>query len=179
MTTLQRTAFFRLVGKAYATSGIGGREAWRKAEMDQAIPGCSSVSKVVSQSDYDIVMLHFAKLAEDFAAVSKYSTSVERRLRHVLSAVQADLEYLRGQGIPDAYMAGIYHQAGAPDYTTLDDIPGEHLRLIVQIADSYVRRLRKAARLRPADLPSAGYPWRIRGHRAAIEADAAHRRQIA
>jgi hypothetical protein len=179
MTTMQRVAFFKLVGKAHSKSGIGDREVWRKAEMDQAIPGCHSVSQVLTAADYDSMMLHFAKLAEDFGAVAHYAAAAEKRMRHVLGAVAADLEHLRGVGIPDAYMEAIYRQAGGASYATLDDIPAEHLRLLVQIADSHVRRLRKAARLRPSDLPSAGYPWRIRGHRAAIEADAIHRRKIA
>lgn len=179
MTTMQRVAFFKLVGQAYSKSGIGDREVWRKAEMDQAIPGCHSVSDVRGQEHYETIMLHFAKAAEDFAAVQYWAVAVERRHRHVLGAISADLDYLRMRGHQDAYMAGIYHQAGHPAYTTIDDIPVEHLHLIVQIADSYARKLRKAAGLRPCDLPSAGHPWRIRGYRAAAVADARTSRMIA
>lgn len=176
MTTMQRVAFFKLVGQAFAKSGMGeNRDEWRKSEMAQAIPGCRSVSQVVSQSDYDVLMLHFAQLAESFDMVAKFSVAAERRLRHIMRAVAADLEFFQDRGVDDAYMLGIYRQAGAPEYVTIDDIPEEHLRLIVQIADTHVRRLRKAYGLRPGNLPSAGYPWRIRGHLAAIEADAAHR----
>lgn len=179
MTTMQRVAFFKLVGKAYARSGIGDRDVWRKAEMDQAVPGCHSVSDVPNAETYELLMLHFAKLAEDYSAVSYWAVAVERRHRHVLRAISADLDYLRQRGHQDAYMTGIYHQAGHPDYTTIDDIPVEHLHLIVQIADSYVRKLRKASGLRPCDLPSAGSPWRIRGYTAAAGADARHARKIA
>jgi hypothetical protein len=179
MTTMQRVAFFRLVGKAYSRSGIGDREVWRKFEMGQAIVGCHSVSDVLCTEDYDALMLHFAKLAEDFSAVQYWAVAVERRHRHVLRAISADLDYLRARGHTDAYMAGIYHQAGHPAYTTIDDIPVEHLHIIVQIADSYARRLRKAAGLRPCDLPSAGSPWRIRGTRAAELADSRAHRHVA
>lgn len=171
MTKMQRVAFFRLANVAHRHAGDGTPfDAWRKHEMSAAIPGCDSVSKVGMRKEYELLMLHFAILAEDFDLVAHYAVGQESRLRWVLRAIEADLEFMARRGVDDSYMAAIYHQAGYPSYHAIDDVPSEALRLIVQIADSYVRKLRKAAGLDPADLPSAGSPWCIRGHRAAEEA---------
>jgi hypothetical protein len=160
-------AFFKLVNAAWGVSGFGGdRDAWRKTEMAEAVPGCDSVKKVRDAETYDALMLHFAKLAQDERAVRHYAVASERRLRFILQAVEADLSFLRGRGCGDAYMEGIYRQAGGPSYNKIDDIPVEHLRLVVQIADSHVRKLRKTADVEIHQLPSAGDPWRIRGVKA-------------
>ena len=170
MTTSQRVFFFKVVNQAYKVSGDGTQcEAWRKRQMVIAIPGCDSVSRVTSQEQFETLMLHFATLSNDFELASKFSVAQETRLRFILGAVEADLTFLRERGCNDAWMTGIYHQMGHPDYNTIDDIPSDSLRLLVQIADSYVRKLRRAAGLDPSDLPSAGPPWCIRGVRAAQE----------
>lgn len=177
MTEKQRIAFFRLAGAAHRHAGDGAPfDPWRKAEMHAAIPGCDSVSKVGQQKEFETLMLHFAILAENYDLVAHYSVGQESRLRWVLRAIEADLACMAQRGVDDSYMAAIYHQAGYPHYHTIDDVPSDALRLIVQIADSYVRKLRKAAGLEPADLPSAGPPWCIRGHRAAEDAALRHRR---
>ena len=168
MTPKQRTAFFKLVNDAWSVSGTGrDKEAWRKAEMAKAIPGLTSTKAIRNSSDFDALMLHFAILAQDADACQYYAAASERRYRHILRAVEADLAFLRGEGFSEAYMVAIYHQTGAPSYNTIDDIPAEHLHLIVQIADSYVRKLRYKTTLEPWQLPSAGEPWCIRGVRAA------------
>lgn len=167
MTDLQRVAFFRLAHAAHRHAGEGPFDPWRKDQMAVAVPGCTSVSKVGKQKDYEALMLHFAILGEEFDLVAKYAVGQERRLRFVLQAVEADLAFLAGRGVDDAYMVGIYHQAGFPAYNTIDDIPSDALHLLVQISDSYVRKLRKAEHLEPSDLPSSGPPWCIRGVRAA------------
>jgi hypothetical protein len=167
ITTKQRIAFFKLFNTACGISGFGGdKEAWRKAEMMEAA-GIASVKLVKTQEDYDALMLHFAQLAQDERAVRHYAVASERRHRFILQAVEADLSFLRGRGCGDAYMEGIYRQAGFPACRKMDDIPVEHLRLLVQIADSHVRKLRRSAGLEPRQLPSAGDPWRIRGVKAA------------
>jgi len=161
----QRIAFFKMVGAAWTVSGFGvDREAWRRKEMVEAV-GIDSFRLVKFQETYEELMLHFARLAQDMRSVSYYAEATERRLRFVMRAVEADLEFLRGHGHGDAYMVGIYRQAGFDGWRAIDDIPAEHLRLVVQIADSYVRKLRAGAGLKPRDLPSAGAPWHIRGLR--------------
>ena len=172
MTPKQRTAFFKLVNDAWTVSGTGrDKEAWRKIEMANALPGLTSTKSIRDSADFDTLMLHFAVLAQDADACADYAAAEERRHRHILRAVEADLAFFRGQGFNDAYFEAIYKQAGGATYLTLDDIPATHLRLIVQIADSHVRKLRRAAGLEPWQLPSAGAPWRIRGHRAALLAE--------
>ena len=164
MTTRQRVAFFKLVGDAFQVSGFGSdREAFRKQEMQVAIPGCDSVSKINTNARYETMMRHFAILAQDAATIRLYADSSERRYRHILHAIEADLGFLRGQGCGDAYMAGIYRKSGGPDYADINDIPEDKLSLVVQIADSFVRSLRQKAKLRISDLPSSGAPWFIRG----------------
>ena len=168
ITTKQRIAFFKLVGDAWEVSGIGiDKDGWRRNEMSEAVPGLDSFKDVASQETYEILMLHFAKLAQGTRSVGYYATSIERRYRFVLKAVEADMAFFRGKGFDDAYIEGIYHQAGFPEYQKIDDIPAEHLKLIVQIADSWVRKLRQNAKLEPYHLPSAGEPWCIRGYKAA------------
>jgi len=166
MTQRQRIAFFKLVGDAFQISGFGpDREAWRKQEMQVAIPGCDSISKVNTNLRYETMMKHFAILAQDAATIALYADASERRYRHILHALEADLTFLRGQGCGDAYMAGIYRKCGGPDYADINDIPEDKLGLVVQIADSFVRSLRQKAGLRIRDLPSASHPWSIRGGR--------------
>ena len=168
MTPKQRTAFFKLFNDAWAVSGTGrDKEAWRKAEMAKAIPGLLSTKHIHDSTEFDKLMLHFAILAQDAEACQYYASAEERRYRHILRAVEADLSFFRGEGFNEAYFVAIYHQAGAPSYNTIDDIPAERLHLIVQIADSYVRKLRYKTTLEPWQLPSAGEPWCIRGVRAA------------
>jgi hypothetical protein len=168
MTPKQRTAFFKLFNDAWAVSGTGrDKDAWRKTEMANAIPGLTTTKAIRDSADFDTLMRHFAVLAQDADACAYYAAAEERRHRHILRAVEADLAFLRNEGFNEAYMVAIYHQTGAPSYNTIDDIPAKHLHLIVQIADSYVRKLRRAADLEPWQLPSAGKPWCIRGVRAA------------
>jgi hypothetical protein len=169
MTPKQRTAFFKLFNDAWAVSGTGrDKDAWRKTEMANAIPGLTSTKALRDSADFDALMLHFATLAQDADTIKYYAAAEERRHRHILRAVEADLTFFRNEGFNDAYFEAIYKQAGGATYRTLDDIPAQHLRLIVQIADSHVRKLRRAADLEPWQLPSAGEPWRIRGLRAAL-----------
>jgi len=164
MTKRQRIAFFTLVGDAFHVSGFGtDREAWRKQEMQVAIPECDSISKVNTNARYETMMMHFAQLAQDARTIRLYADASERRYRHVLQAIEADLGFLRGHGCDDAYMAGIYRKSGGPDYADINDIPEDKLSLVVQIADSFVRSLRQKAKLSIRDLPSSGAPWFIRG----------------
>ena len=167
MTPKQRIAFFKLFNDAWTVSGTGSdREAWRKKEMAEAIPGLTSTKQITSVSQFDTLMLHFAQLAQDTDAILYYAGADERRYRHLLAAINADFAFFRGAGFDDAYLEAIYHQAGYPSYNKIEDIPAEHLQQIVQIADSYVRKLRHKSNLEPWQLPSAGEPWRIRGVRA-------------
>lgn len=172
MTQRQRIAFFKLVGDAFQVSGFGSdRETWRKHEMQVAIQGCDSISKVNTNLRYETLMKHFAILAQDAATIRLYADASERRYRHILHALEADLSFLRGQGCGDAYMAGIYKRAGGPDYADIHDIPEDKLALVVQIADSFVRSLRQKAKLRIRDLPSSGDPWFIRGENPGARTD--------
>jgi len=164
MTLKQRISFFKLVSNAWHVSGVGlDKDEWRRKEMAEAVPGCDSLSKVKNQEDYEEIMLHFAKLANDHGKTMHYCVARERRLRFVLGAIEADLSFLRGSGIGDAYMEGIYHQMGHPSYCKIDDIPAEYLRTVIQIADTYVRKLRSKAGIELRRMPSYGAPWHIRG----------------
>lgn len=164
MTDNRRIAFFRVVRDAFQISGFGSSyDAWRKVEMAKVIPGCDSVSKVKSKEDYEALMLHFGILAQDEAVIKLYSDPSERRHRFVLKAIEADLEYLRGKGCDDAYMEAIYKRAVGVSFASIDDIPADQLKLVVQIADSFSRRLRRKARVTIDSLPSAHPPFCIRG----------------
>ena len=135
--------------------------------MAEAVPSYTSTKRRITVADFEKLMLHFATLAQDADAIMYYASAEERRYRHILRAVEADFAFFRNEGFDDAYLLAIYHQTGAPDYNTIEDIPAEKLRLIVQIADSYVRKLRIKAGCEIWQLPSAGEPWCIRGIRAA------------
>jgi len=70
MTPKQRTAFFKLFNDAWTVSGTGReKDAWRKAEMAEAVPSYTSTKRRITVADFEKLMLHFATLAQDADAI--------------------------------------------------------------------------------------------------------------
>jgi hypothetical protein len=166
LTPAQRTKFFQLARKAWATvSPDTPFDDWRKQIMIDA--GYSpSVSQVDHVWGYENLMLRFAVLAYDDSAIGYWSACVERRLRWVLKGLATDLQYLQTTGVGEEYIAGIYAQAGMLP-ADFEDAPVQHLWCCLQILDTRIRSLCKRDGIALHLLPTAGPPWQFRGVRAA------------
>jgi hypothetical protein len=166
LTDSQRVKFFKLARAAYSKESPGiPFDGWRKQEMRAAkLP--DSVFKVDRVWGYDNLMLHFATLAMDASAVGYFTAAAERRLRWVLKGLATDLQYLRKTGVDEAYIKGIYRQAGMLP-SDFDDAPARQLWLVLQMLDTHIRRLCKRDGIPLEMLPTAGHPYGIRGQSAA------------
>lgn len=140
-------------------------DAWRKQVMvDAGYP--SSTSEVDHVFGYEDLMLRFAVLAYDDAAIGYFTACSERRLRWVLNGLATDLQFLQASGVGPEYIAGIYGQAGLmPE--DFDDAPVQRLWCCLQILDTRIRRLCERDGIALRLLPTAGNPWQFRGVRAA------------
>ena len=166
LTDAQRVKFFKLARAAYSRESPGVPfDAWRKAEMRAAgLP--DSVTKVDRVWGFDTLMLHFASLAMDASAVGYFAAAAERRLRWCLKGLATDLQWLQKTGVGEAYIKGIYRQAGMlPE--DFGDAPAQTLWRVLQMLDTHVRRLCKRDGIELRMLPTAGQPWGFRGAHAA------------
>lgn len=166
LTENQRPKFFKLARKAYDRESPGVPfDDWRKQIMvDAGYP--PSTSKVDHVFGYEELMLRFAVLAYDDAAIGYFTACSERRLRWVLNGLATDLQFLQASGVGPEYIAGIYGQAGMlPE--EFDDAPSQRLWCCLQILDTRIRRLCERDGIALRLLPTAGNPWQFRGVRAA------------
>jgi len=166
LTDAQRVKFFKLARAAYAReSPTAPFDEWRRAEMEAAgMP--DSVSKVDRVWGYDGLMLHFAKLAFDIGAIGYFTSAAERRLRWVLDGLATDLQWLQKTGVDEAYIKGIYRQAGMMP-ADFSDAPAQRLWQVLQIMDTRIRSLCGRDGIKLMMLPTAGHPWGFRGVHAA------------
>ena len=166
LTENQRPKFFQMARKAYDRESPGVPfDAWRKQVMvDAGYP--PSTSEVDHVFGYEDLMLRFAVLAYDDAAIGYFTACSERRLRWVLSGLATDLQFLQASGVGPEYIAGIYGQAGLmPE--EFEDAPVQRLWCCLQILDTRIRRLCERDGIALRLLPTAGNPWQFRGVRAA------------
>lgn len=166
LTENQRPKFFQMARKAYDRESPGVPfDAWRKQVMvDAGYP--PSTSEVDHVFGYEELMLRFAVLAYDDAAIGYFTACSERRLRWVLSGLATDLQFLQASGVGPEYIAGIYGQAGLmPE--EFSDAPVQRLWCCLQILDTRIRRLCERDGISLRLLPTAGNPWQFRGVRAA------------
>lgn len=166
LTENQRPKFFQMARKAYDRESPGVPfDTWRKQVMvDAGYP--ASTSEVDHVFGYEDLMLRFAVLAYDDAAIGYFTACSERRLRWVLSGLATDLQFLQASGVGPEYIAGIYGQAGLmPE--EFEDAPVQRLWCCLQILDTRIRRLCERDGIALRLLPTAGNPWQFRGVRAA------------
>ena len=165
LTAPQRVKFFKLARAAYAReSPPVPFDEWRKDEMKSA--GCEdSVSRVNHVWEYDSLMLHFATIAMDAGAMGYFTAATERRLRWVLNGLATDLQWLQKTGVDEAYILGIYRQAGMlpEDFA---DAPAQQLWRVLQILDTRIRRLCERDGIKLHLLPTGAPPYSFRGKTA-------------
>lgn len=88
-------------------------------------------------------MLRFAQEAGDVHSVEYWTAAAERRQRHLIDKKLAALDRLEGGFHGASYFAGILARSGIlQPGQDMDDIPAEHLRTVVQILDTHIRRIR-------------------------------------
>jgi hypothetical protein len=91
--------------------------------------------------DYDLACLHFAQIAGDDNAISYFSASAERRMRHLISDRIRSISALEGWTCDWHYVRSIYEHMNLP--LTIDEAPAKLLWKVFQALDTHVRRLRK------------------------------------
>jgi hypothetical protein len=162
LTSAQRPKFFKLARAAYdRESPRMPFDDWRKHQM--VVAGYPASTSLVDKVwGYEALMLHFATLAFDVAAVEYFTSCSERRLRWVLAGLATDLQFIQKTGVGEDYIAGIYLQAGLLP-TEFADAPAQRLWCCLQILDTRIRRLCERDGIALRLLPTAGAPWCFRG----------------
>jgi len=166
LTSAQRPKFFKLARAAYDRESPSMTfEEWRKHQM--VVAGYPASTSLVDKVwGFEALMLHFATLAFDVAAVEYFTSCAERRLRWVLAGLATDLQFIQKTGVGEDYIAGIYRHAGLLP-TEFSDAPATRLWCCLQILDTRIRRLCERDGIALRLLPTAGNPWQFRGVRAA------------
>jgi hypothetical protein len=159
----QRSRYFELVSKAWKQhceqtgeqANSRAAETQFRREINMKATQCYSIKEMNQTTDFDAVMLELAIIAFDEYWIDRLSCSAERRLRWILrNQFIPDLEFLMKEQIGWEYITGICEQAKIP--TRMDDCPAPMLMKIVQMVDTYIRRLAKKSGIDLIDLPS-GY----------------------
>ncbi len=170
LTDAQRSKFFALARRAYSVvSPSEPFDDWRRSVMAEAgMP--TSTSDVDRIWGYEQLMLRFSVLAYDDAQIGYWTSCEERRLRWVLNGLASDLEFIAKTGVGEAYIQGVYRQAGLlpADFA---DAPAARLYVVLQIIDTHIRRLCEREDIPLRCLPTAGSPWTFRGAHAARYAE--------
>ena len=93
-------------------------------------------------------MLETAIIADDYAAVAKWSMDGANRWRHLIGEQLRRIGEITGEAKPWAYTCGIFKHLGLP--ASWEDIPEDRLADVFKMLDTHRRRLiRKAAQEAP------------------------------
>ena len=159
MTDKQRIAFFRVFSRACDRQGVppDEREAWRHEIVREAC-GVPSLKAVGSGADFDRLMAHVSRLAEDHGEAIRWGTAEGRRLAKMAEACARQCFEI-AQAIPDLaercapdpvdYLRGVLAQAGWRDALHAEggewwlDLDTPRLQTLFQILDTHRRRLLK------------------------------------
>ena len=107
-----------------------------------------SINAVKPGADFGRLMLEAAIIADDYAAVAKWSMDVANRWRHLIGEQLRRIGEITGEGKPWAYACGIFKHLGLP--ASWEDIPEDRLADVFKMLDTHRRRLiRKAAQEAP------------------------------
>ena len=156
LTAAQRAVLFRALQAACVELGRDtpdAREEYRKQVMLEET-GKRHLAQLNRTSDFDAVMLRFAKDAGDYAAACKFATADDHRKAVLLRVCCAQVLQLKGfpLGSTDAadYLAGVVEQARIPcgrnvrDSSFWMDVAPDNLLTLFQILDTHRRRLLRA-----------------------------------
>lgn len=138
---------FHAAWQAYAR-GVGvhfddhaARDDWRREQIMEAT-GEVSLTNVSRTHGYDALMLHFAMLAGDEAAIRYFAPAVERRMRHLIRQRLLDLSALEQRIVGWDYAATICEHMKLP--RDVEDCPAAMLMHVFMALDKHVRRIRVA-----------------------------------
>jgi hypothetical protein len=119
-------------------------KAWYQDQLTECIGMVSTVG--ASQvDDYDLACLHFAQIAGDENAMAYFSSSAERRMRHLISDRLRSVSTLEGWTCDWHYVRSIYEHMNLP--LTIDDAPAKLLWTVFKALDTHARRLRRNKKL--------------------------------
>lgn len=112
--------------------------AWRQAETLKEC-GVESFGDLDHVDDFERIMLHWAITAEDDREIAYWSTSLERRYRHLIRERLREISHVSGTPHGWEYVRGIHDQMQLP--LRLEECPAEHLHKIFEALDTHLRRL--------------------------------------
>jgi len=153
----QQKVYRPLVKEAYhahcmAIKDMPDKDAWYRKELLRSpleisstteIPGHCKHGKAFGDPDmFRVLMLHFAKLANNTYWLTRLATEQERRMKHLIS--QRLIAIAREDPSAHAnwaYARVICHQMNLP--LEMDDCPVEYLWKVFQALDTQVRRLKR------------------------------------
>lgn len=142
-TDAQNAVFRNLAGKAWRricmrhAQGSLGFHDWLNLELES----CGSKQRIADYLDgFDVIMEHFAIIAEDRFWLERTARAKETRLRWVILQRMHRLGELEGRQVDWSYVRGIYAQAHMlPE--DMEDATSEALWKLLQMMDTHVRRL--------------------------------------
>lgn len=125
-----------------------------RRDINVKTTGKYSTKEMNCSKDFDAVMMELAIIAGNDYWLNKLSLSESRRYRHVIEWFLYDIEYLEKRELTWDYIRAISKQANLGT-TKLKDCPVEHLRSLMQMLDTHIRRLATRQGIARADLPTA------------------------
>ncbi len=119
---------------------LAARERWyRQALLDAG--GWYTSKQCNPAADFDRLMLHFAKLADDAYWIDKASKGAERRLLYWIRRRMSDLGALQGREVDWPYTRAIMTHMNLP--LDVVDCPADLLQKVFVALDKEVKRLRR------------------------------------
>lgn len=146
----QNKLFVRLARKAYLVAGSSMPfDSWLEHFMSsRCIAGTATRVR-----GFDRIMRDLAILANDDTWIRRTAEAEERRMRHVIRSLLADLDCVTGEIHDWNYVLAIWDQASQLP-ADIEDAPVDSLRLVMEILGSHLAKLCEEADIRPKDLAS-------------------------
>ena len=142
-TDAQNAVFRSLAGKAWRHvcsrhgRGDSSFHDWLNIEIEE----CGKKGRCADRIEgFDIIMGHFAQIANDGYWMDKTARAIETRLRWVILQLMQRLEKIEGRQVGWEYVRGMYSQAHMLP-TDMEDATSESLWKVLQMLDTHVRRL--------------------------------------
>jgi hypothetical protein len=164
MFTPRQQAIYRpLVSRAWlaacAASGCPpndriAQDKWYRLQLREAL-GVWTTKECNATSDFDLLGLRFAQIANDQYLIERFSVGAERRLRWLIDTRLRQVGVLEtGRPYDWAYAKAIHAHMGLP--LSLEDCPLELAEKIFQALDTQYRRIRVARGMQDTRNPRFG-----------------------
>jgi hypothetical protein len=119
---------------------------WLNIELEE----CGKKGRCADRIEgFDIIMGHFAQIANDGYWMDKTARAIETRLRWVILQLMQRIEKIEGRQVGWEYVRGMYSQAHMLP-TDMEDATSESLWKVLQMLDTHVRRLEVRGGMRDA-----------------------------